>query len=201
MSSLMSKIFRSSIFSSISFAILGILLIFKAEITVVSISYVIGGLLAAIGMLAILRSQKDNDQKNELDIVYGIVSIVLGIVVISNSKAIASIIPFAVGFIILVNSAFKIQYSIDLKKRDNKIWKSTLIASLIEFLCGILLIFNPFKSAVFVTKAIGIIILIYSILDLISTISIQRTIKKVQNAIEEKVLEAKVIEEKEDKNE
>jgi len=201
MSSLMSKIFRSSIFSSISFAILGILLIFKAEITVVSISYVIGGLLVAIGMLAILRNQKDNDQKNELDIVYGIVSIVLGIVVISNSKAIASIIPFAVGFIILVNSAFKIQYSIDLKKRDNKIWKSTLIASLIEFLCGILLIFNPFKSAVFVTKAIGIIILIYSILDLISTISIQRTIKKVQNAIEEKVLEAKVIEEKEDKNE
>ena len=201
MSSLMSKIFRSSIFSSISFAILGILLIFKAEITVVSISYVIGGLLVAIGMLAILRNQKDNDQKNELDIVYGIVSIVLGIVVISNSKAIASIIPFAVGLIILVNSAFKIQYSIELKKSDNKIWKSTLIASLIEFLCGILLIFNPFKSAVFVTKAIGIIILIYSILDLISTISIQRTIKKVQNAIEEKVLEAKVIEEKEDKNE
>lgn len=197
MNSIMSNIIKSSIFSSISLAVLGLLLIFKAEITVVSISYIIGGLLVAIGVLAILRNQKDDEQKNDLDIVYGIVSIVLGIVVISNSKAIASIIPFVVGFIILINSATKIQYSLELKKSNNKIWKTTLIASLIEFLCGILLIFNPFKSAVFVTKAIGIIILIYSILDLFSTISIQRTIKKVQNAIEQKVLEAKVIEEKE----
>ena len=197
MNNIMSNIIKSSIFSSISLAVLGLLLIFKAEITVVSISYIIGGLLVAIGVLAILRNQKDDEQKNDLDIVYGIVSIVLGIVVISNSKAIASIIPFVVGFIILINSATKIQYSLELKKSNNKIWKTTLIASLVEFLCGILLIFNPFKSAVFVTKAIGIIILIYSILDLFSTISIQRTIKKVQNAIEQKVLEAKVIEEKE----
>ena len=197
MSSLMSKFFKSSILSSISLAILGILLIFKAEITVLSISYIIGGLLVALGLLAILKDQKNEKEKNELDIVYGIVSIVLGIVVISNSETIASIIPFVIGFIILINSATKIQYSLELKKENKSIWKSTLVASLIEFLCGILLIFNPFKSAVFVTKAIGIVILVYSILDIVSTFFIQKTIKSFQNAIEGKMLEATVVEEKE----
>ena len=140
--------------------------------------------------------------KNEMEIVYGIITIILGIIVITNPKAIASIIPIVVGLLIVISSATKLQYSLDLKREKNDIWKSTLILSIITLLCGVLLLFNPFKGAEFLAKIIGILILLYAILDMISTISIRTTVKHIQKALEEGITEASVVGEeinKEDK--
>ena len=198
MSDLMSKFFRSSILGSLGMVTLGILLIFYSEVTIVSIAYVIGAILIAIGVLAFLRYFRaySKASKNELDIVYGIVCVILGIIVITNPEGIASIIPIVVAVIIIVNSATKLQYSLELKKSDNELWKSTMVISLISLLCGVLLIFNPFKGAVMFTRIVGILILIYGLLDLLSTISIKRSVKQIQDAIEE-IVEAEVVEEKE----
>lgn len=199
MSDLMSKFFRSSILGSIGMAILGILLIFYSEVTIVSISYVIGAILVAIGVLAILKFVKayNNNSKNELDMVYGIVSVVLGIIVITNPEGIASIIPFVVAIVIIISSATKLQYSLELKRSNNDLWKSTMIISLITMLCGVLLVFNPFQGAVAFTRVVGILILVYAILDLSSTIAIKRSVKQIRDAIEE-IVEAEVVEEKKD---
>ncbi len=197
MSDLMNKFFRSSILGSLGMAILGILLIFYSEITIVSISYIIGAILIAIGVLALLKFIRayDKASKNELEIVYGIVCVILGIIVITNPKGIASIIPFVVAIIIIVNSATKLQYSLELKKSDNDLWKSTMIISLVSMLCGVLLIFNPFEGVVMITRVVGVLILIYALLDLSSTISIKRSVKQIHEAIEE-IVEADVVEEK-----
>ena len=202
MDNLMKNLMKSSLLSSIALAILGVLLIFQSEITIVTISYVLGAFLVAIGVIAILNYKKDLDagNKNDLNIIYGIVSAILGIVVISNPEGIASIIPFVIGVIIILNSGTKIQYSMELKKENNDLWKSTLILSLITFLCGILLIFNPFKGAVFITKVVGILILAYAILDIASTLVIRNTFKEIHTAIEEGIVEAEVVEEKTSKN-
>lgn len=198
MNSLMSKIYKSSLLSSIGMCILGLLLIFKAELTVTSISYVVGGVLVALGVVSLLNYTKSVKEKenNQLDIVYGIVSIVLGIIVITNSKAIASIIPFALGLLIIITSATKIEYSFQLKNNKNENWKTTLVLSLLEFFCGILLVFNPFKSAVFVTKVIGIIILVYSVIDLLTTLSIKKTIDNTTKKLKDNIKEADIVEEK-----
>ena len=199
MNSLMSKIYKSSLLSSIGMCILGLLLIFKAELTVTSISYVIGGVLVALGVISLLNYTKSVKEKNnnQLDIVYGIVSIVLGIIVITNSKAIVSIIPFVIGILIIITSATKIEYSFQLKNNKNDKWVITLVLSLLEFFCGILLVFNPFKSAVFVTKVIGSIILVYSIIDLLTTISIKKTIDDTTKILKDSIKEADIVEEKE----
>lgn len=203
MKDIINKIFKSSILGAISLVVLGILLIFESEATIVTISYAIGGILVAIGVLALLKfykEVKDNDDDDTgMDLVYGIISIVLGIVVISNPKAVASIIPIVMGLIIILNSGTKLQYSIELKRNNNNLWKSTMILSLISTLCGVLLIFNPFKGAAFLTKLIGFLILLYAVLDIISTITIKSTVKKIKTAINESVEEAKVIEVKEKK--
>ena len=120
----------------------------------------------------------------------------MGVVVIENPEAIASVIPFVLGLIIIVNSATKLQYSFELKKEKNDLWLSTLILSIIMVICGIVLIFNPFKGAVLLTRIVGIFILIYSILDLTSTIVINNTFNKIKNSIEESVTEAEVLDEK-----
>lgn len=192
----MSKIIRSSLLSSIGLIILGILLIVQSEATIITISYIIGGILVAIGILAGIRFAKrlENPLRNELDIVYGIVCIILGILVITNPQTIASIIPFVIGFIIIINSAVKIQYSIELKKDSNSLWKSTLIMSLITIICGLVLIINPFRGAILFTRIVGILIIIYALLDIISTITIKKTFNQIHKAIEENIEEADIIE-------
>ena len=196
MNSFMTNVFRSSILGSIGMAILGILLIFYSEVTITTISYVLGAILIAIGVIALLKFAREYKlkAKNELDIVYGVVCIILGIIVISNPKAIASIIPFVVAIVIVISSATKLQYSLELKKENNELWKSTMIISIITMLCGVLLVFNPFQGAVVFTRVVGILILIYALLDLSSTIAIRNSVKKIQDAIEEVVAEAEVIE-------
>lgn len=199
MKNIINKIFKSSILGAIALLVLGILLIFESEATIVTISYVIGGVLVAIGVLALLkfyREVKDN-QDTGMDLVYGIISVVLGIIVISNPKAVASIIPIVMGLIIIINSGTKLQYSIELKKNNNNLWKSTMVLSLISTLCGVLLIFNPFKGAAFLTRLIGFLILLYAVLDIISTITIKSTVKKIKLAINDGIEEAKIAEVKE----
>lgn len=206
MKNIMNKIFKSSILGALALVVLGILLIFESEATIVTISYAIGGILVAIGVLALLKFYKEVKENDDtgMDAVYGIISVILGIIVISNPKAVASIIPIVMGLIIILNSGTKLQYSVELKKNNNNLWKSTMILSLISTFCGVLLIFNPFKGAAFLTKLIGFLILLYAVLDIISTITIKNTVKKIKTAINDGIEEAKVIEiknkEKEEKD-
>ncbi len=197
MTSFLSSLFKSSILSSFVLVILGLLLIFESEATIISISYIIGGFLIAIGGLALIKFVKSikEENKSELDTIYGTVTIILGVIVIKNPQAIASIIPFIVGFIIIINSANKLQYSIELKKNKNDLWKSTMIIAFVTTICGVALILNPFKGAEFLTKIVGILILVYAVLDIISTLTIKNTVKKIHSAIEESVNEAQVVDE------
>ena len=199
----MSKLFKSSIIGSIALVILGLLLFFQAEKTIISISYIIGAILIAIGVLSGMKfvNGLNSNNQNELDIVYGIVCVVLGILIITNPTAIASAIPIVVGIIIVLNSVIKLHYSLELKESKNELWKSTMIMSVIMTVCGIVLIFNPFAGAVFITKLIGALIVLYAVLDIVSTIVIKNTVTKIHNAIEEKIVDAEVVEDKTDKEE
>lgn len=196
MKSLINSFFRSSIISSISLIAFGALLIVQSEATIITISYIIGAILIALGVIAGLRFFKSKDTKNDLNIIYGVVCIILGIVVIKNPEAIASIIPFIIGFVIIVNSATKLQYSLELKREKNKLWLSTMLLSIIMVVCGIVLIFNPFKGAVLLTRIVGIFIVIYAVLDIISTIVIKNTYNQIRKGIKENIKEADIIDEK-----
>lgn len=199
MENLMKKFFRSSIITSIVLIVLGLLLIFQSEITILSISYILGGILIALGVLAIIKFIKNTNNllKSELDIVYGVVTIILGILIIKNPEAIASIIPIILGISIIISSATKLQYAFELRANKNSLWKTTMVISIISTLCGIILLFNPFKGAVVFTKIIGIFIVIYAILDIISTTTIKKNVTIIHNAIDRNITDAEVLNEEE----
>lgn len=198
MDKLMKRFFRSSLVSSITLFVLGFLIIFKSEVTIITIAYLIGSILVALGTLAIIQYIKNIEVsgKNDLDILYGVVTIILGLLVINNPKLIASILPIIIGVTIIINSATKLQYAFELKKENNQQWKTTMIISIISVICGVVLLFNPFKGAVVITQTIGIFMIVYSILDIISTAIIKRNVNYIRSEIIKKNNEATVIEEK-----
>ena len=199
MDNLMKKFFCSSIVISTILVILGMLLFFKSEATIITIAYIIGAILIALGAVAIITFIKNtnNVEKNQLDIVYGVVTIIMGVLVVSTPEAIASIIPIIIGIGIVISSATKLQYSFELKSCNNPQWKATMIVSIISTICGIILLFNPFKGAVVITQVVAIFIIVYGLLDIISTIIIKKNVNAIYKAIEEEVSEAEVVSESE----
>lgn len=202
MEKLMKNFLKSSMITSTILIVLGILLVFQSETTVMTISYVIGGILIAAGALALIRyvrNAQGPEYRNELDIIYGIVTIIFGVIIIKNYQAIASIIPIVIGIGIIINSAGKLNYSFQLKANKNELWKTTMIISIISTICGVILLFNPFKAALGIMKIIGVFIIIYAVLDLISTIAIRSSVTKIQKAVEETITDAVIISEDEPK--
>jgi len=57
-------------------------------------------------------------------------------------------------------------------------------------------VINPFKGAEFLTKIVGVLITVYSVLDIISTLTIKNTLKQIHTAIEDTIVDAEIIEEK-----
>ena len=198
MNKIIKKYLTATIISSIILIALGFLLIFKARDVMFTLSYVVGAILVALGTVAIIKFLKKakNQEPTELEAIYGLISIVLGIVVISHPQAIASIVPIVLGIGIIINSANKFDYSLQLKAAKISVWKRTMLIAIISTLCGIVLLFNPFAAAEAATKVIGIFIIVYALLDIISAFTVRKTVDNVTTTFKQiDVQDADVVEE------
>ena len=166
-----------SLISSGVILVLGLLLFFKSSVTLMGISYIFGGLINAIGVLAIVRfiSNNHSDISNQLNIVYGIICIISGIFFIEKPEIIGSIIPVVMGIGIIISSSLKIQQSFNLKSLNSSYFFWSFVTALLSLICGVVLLFNPFKGAVIITKVIGIFLVIYAILDICNTIVLKKS--------------------------
>lgn len=172
------KIFRMSILTSIFFIIIGLFLILKPETTITTISYVLGAIILVSGVVFLIKyfSNKEYGIFSG-DLIYGVMSTIIGLLLILHPTAIAKIIPFILGIWIIISSVTKIQYSLQLKSYHNQAWIPTMVIAGIMFIWGLLLLFDPFETAMAITQIIGIFILIYAVLDLIEVIIIKKNLK------------------------
>ena len=171
------KVIWPSLLSSIFLLLLGLLLFFKSSETLVGISYLIGGILIALGVIAIISflRNKTRDVFVQLNIVYGVVSIVAGIFLVTVPEFIGSIIPIVVGIAVIISSSFKLQQALVLKNLDNRYFLPSLIMAILCLICGLVILFNPFTSAAVVTGLIGLFMIIYAILDIVNSLILRKS--------------------------
>lgn len=170
------RLFWHSLFTSFLFICVGVLLIIKPSEVIQLISIVIGIGIIIAGIFAFIKYLKLYKEQNGFyfDLVYGIICIVAGTLLIFNPNAVASILPLILGVWMLINSAFKIQYVLDLKKYQDSSWIWTLVLTILTLACGILFIFNPFRGAEILMMLLGITIIVYAIMDVINMILLRK---------------------------
>ena len=194
MQDIFKRVFRMSIISSIMFLIFGFLLIFQTENVIKTISIIIGSILLVIGVFPIINYFRNRSQNilSNAGLLYGIFSVVAGIIIMVNKNLLATIIPVLTGVWMIINSVNKIQIAMEL--RDNKIdsWFISFIFAILILIGGTLLIINPFRGAVLLSKTVGIFIVIYSLLDIADSVFIKVKTKEVKDAI----MEAEIVETK-----
>lgn len=156
---------KSSIVASIMFFILGICLFINPGEMIKFITYIIGIILVVYGSLKLYNYYKFKDSISNIQLTLGITTIVLGLIVMFCNGVIELAIRLVMGGFILANGLNKLIVALNGKETNNK-WKELLIISIILIIGGLYIIL---KSNI-VLSTIGLILIIYSTIDIISYI-------------------------------
>ena len=130
------------------------------------ISAIIGGLIFVIMYLA--RDVRHNLGNN--DFLNGVVSIVVGIVILLKWRELMTIVPIVLGVLIIVSGCIKLQDSIDLKKLGHPMFTAMLIFALVFIIFGAVLVANPFESEILLLRLIGVALIIAGMTDLVASV-------------------------------
>ena len=178
---------KSYIFISALYVVLGVVLLAWPTLSVQIICYGLAVAMIVIGIsYGIMYFTKDSLEGFLLmDLVIGIVCLAFGIFILLNPTFLSSVLPFAMGIILLLGAIVKIQSAFNMKKLRLKKWYLILICALVIGVLGAVLLWNPFEEEKYMILYIGICLILDGLTNLISLICIQtrlRKLKKIQKA-------------------
>ncbi len=158
------------ILSAALYVVLGVILLIFPATTARTICYLIAGIAIVIGLVNLIvyftRNVTRNYYRN--DFVAGLLLMVLGIFVIYKVDLVISLVPFIIGLCIIVSGLFKLQGALDVQRMGGN---AVLILGLavVNVVIGILMVINPFDSAMLLYRLLGAGLLFSGLTDLAST--------------------------------
>ena len=179
------KLMIISFITSILFLGIGITLLFFTKLSLDILSYVMATVLILNGACNVIDDYKQFKLFFFFDgFTSGLISVILGIIVLSNPNYFTILIPIIIGIWFIINSTFKLRMSLALRDSNNKNWVSAYLLSILTIVSGLCLIFNPQFGALTLTKIIGSITIIYSICDIFGSIIFIKNIKSIAKVFE-----------------
>lgn len=155
--------------SAIITALLGILFVFFPEGLTGIMATVVGIIIALIGVITLIGAIRTEAVGSKLPgIVVAILLTFLGVWILFNPVKFATIVPIAIGVMLVVHGLQSIMTTIDVKTSGVKTWWIMLVGGIISILGGFVCIFCAFG----VIKIYGMIMGILMIYDGISSIII-----------------------------
>ena len=187
----MNKLKTKEIFLSAIIIVLGLCLILYADKVTNALSIMVGIGLIVAGIVNAVSYFKET--KSSASLILGTVEMAIGIFLIVKASFLKEFISFIIGVYILLSSISKLVEAIDIQKETGYSQKKSIILSAIgiglAILCGIGKLIVPDLFL----KLIGVIILIYGIVNIINLFILDKS-KKDNKLVD--VREVKVIEEK-----
>ena len=179
-----------NILTALLYVALGVVLIMFPESIAKTLIYTIATIVIAVGVIKIISYFLKREQAgySNAGIVSGLIFIVIGLFILTSTKIIISVIPFVMGVCILI-SAYSV---LQLSKYTNEKNRGMLLAAIVTFILGIVLIFNPFRAAKWMIRLVGICIAFTGASDLITGIYFYRKMRdyiKDMEALEQDYVE------------
>lgn len=185
-----------SLINSIIFFMLGAIIFTKPEIIILVISYVIGGIIIIIGIFKCIKNYLDIKKDNSIssrEMLTGIVLVIIGLVFILLAGVIEALVRLVIGGWILFSGINRLINSLQLSKKNSQFTVRLVLAIL---LIGVGL--YTILEANLAFKTIGLVLMVYSIIEIVGYIFSRNNIYKEDAVIttnEEKIIDVKLIEE------
>ena len=194
---------KRSLISAIIFFIIGALLFTNPNMVIAIISYLIGSILVLIGIYKFIRNYyntKHDSSTPATDLTFGIILTLIGIIFLLLADTIGVAVQYVCGAWMLFSGINKLITTLQMNK-ENRSYITSLIVSILIIVAGI---YTILKSNL-AFNLVGIIMMIYSVLEIIAYIGIKKNDNNDENTtvkkqIEENIKDAKIVEDKTDDN-
>ena len=191
MKELFKRTTTSILISSVAAFILGLLMAVIPGISLQVIGIVFGIYIIVHGIvLIVLDLMAHNIYIPFHGILSGILSIIVGLILVAMPNILSTVFAIALGLWIILSSANIIGIAISVRNGVSN-WYLWLLLGIIDLICGIIILFNPFASSISVVVLGGIIMMVHSVIVFVDTMMIKKDVKDVTKALEESFKEAK----------
>lgn len=172
---------KSYILVSALYVVLGIVLLAWPDTSIRMICYILGFAMVVLGITyGVMYFTKDNlEGFLQMDLVIGIICLAFGVFILLNPTFLATVLPFAMGIILLLGAVVKIQSSVNMRRLRFKRWYAMLICALIIIALGIVLLCNPFEKERHMILYIGICLVLDGLTNLTALFCIRIRVRKL----------------------
>lgn len=136
----------------------------------------IGAVCLLIGLIHVIRYHRLDARQAVVsnEMAFGLAWIVGGASVILFKALLVSLLPILFGLVILFGGVIKIQSTLGFRRMNAARWYWQLICAAVSVVLGVLILANPFSTAMMMMRVIGISLVIEGGMDLISRIAYKR---------------------------
>lgn len=187
------KYIYTSIVLSLLLAIIGLTFILMPSVSFKVITYLLAALFIVNGIVLFVIDHRSYSLFVD-NFLYGIVSFIVGLLLLVYPGALLIIVPITVGMWFIVNGLFKVRASIYLKDESIPSFIASILLAIISIVCGAILIVRPIESAGAITVALGITLLVYSVADIIDMLLFKRYLSKIVKNIKNRFEQMKKLE-------
>lgn len=184
---LFKKTYLLTITSSIVCLLLGVLLLLKTTITLSAIAVVLGIVLILIGFSMVFRYFSDGAMRYLFgySLLYAILDIVMGFIMISSPDSIILLIAVFTSVTLMIEFISKIQLGMILKNVEINNWIYEVIIGILLLFAAIILISNPIRGTLTLTKVMGLLIIATSIVNICDCICLKIRLKDIKKQIKD----------------
>ena len=191
MKELFKKTATSIILSSIAAFIIGLIMVVAPGVSLQTMGLVAGIYIIIHGIvLMALAFSTHTIYTPFFGVMSGLLSIILGVVLVSMPSILPVIFTIALGIWIILSSINVVSIAITIKKEYSN-WALLLLLGIIDLICGIIILFNPFASLISLVVLSGVIIMVHSIVNIVDMIIIRNNVKDIEKAVEANIKELK----------
>ncbi len=166
---------RADIIISVIFIILGIFLIAQTELFTSLISLLLGGFSVVIGIIRLITYIKEG-KDNGILLSTSIFLIISGVVIMFFTNVILDVFRIIIAIWIIYVGIMNIIKLISWKEYKSTLWIITLVLAIILLGIGIYILLSPNA----IIQTIGVIIIIYGIIDIIANVILMNKIKEIK---------------------
>lgn len=155
--------------------ICGLVLLLMPELTLVTITNVIGIFIIVIGAFFLVAyfMRKELASGNN-DLIKGLVIICVGLFICIKSELVVSILPVVLGIGVVLSGILKLQHAFDLKRMGFDTWVRIGLTAAINIFIGLIVILNPFSTVAWLMRLVGVGFIFSGVTDLITTIYVSK---------------------------
>ena len=179
MGSFMKTVQTNAVVQAVLFMVLGLVLMFVPDITLVTIVYLVSAIFAVSGLVSVLAYLRKESPSYKMSgaLTTGIFLLVVALVMFAFPAAVAGFFSILLGAVLILCGIANTVRSVGLREFGGNMWIVYTVLSLAVAIGGIVIIWNPFETTVVFVVVLGALLFVNGLSDLVVELSVRHYLK------------------------